>query len=102
MNLKLLEEICQAPGVPGHEERIRKVVIRELKPLVDTLDVDNMGNVIALRKGKPGGKKLMLSAHMDEIGFMVRHIDENGFLRLLPHQHDTDGFFAVRLIRGEA
>jgi endoglucanase len=81
MNLNLLEEICQAPGAPGHEDRIRDIVVRELKPITDELEVDSMGNVIALRKGKPGGKKLMLSAHMDEISFMVRHIDDKGFLR---------------------
>lgn len=81
MNLSLFEEICQAPGAPGHEDRIRDICIRELKPLVDDIRVDAMGNVIARRKGKPGTKKLMLSAHMDEISFMVRHVDENGFLR---------------------
>jgi endoglucanase len=81
MNLALLEEICQTPGAPGSEDRIREVVIRELEPLVDDITVDNMGNVIARRKGKPGTKKLMLAAHMDEISFVVKHVDENGFLR---------------------
>jgi endoglucanase len=81
MNLTLLEEICQTPGAPGHEERIRAVVIRELEPLVDELRVDALGNVITHKKGKKGAKKLMLAAHMDEIGFLVRHIDDNGYLR---------------------
>lgn len=84
MNLALLEEICQTPGAPGYEDRIRKVVIRELKPLVDDVTVDNLGNVIAHRKGKPGKKRLMLAAHMDEISFVVKHVDDNGFLRFHP------------------
>ena len=88
MNFELFEEICQTPGAPGHEDRIREVVIRELEPLVDELDVDNMGNVIAHRKGSAKAKKLMLAAHMDEISFMVRHVDENGFLRF----HTLGGF----------
>ena len=87
MNFELFEEICQTPGAPGHEDRIREVVVRELQPLVDDLTVDNMGNVIAHRKGS-GKKKLMLAAHMDEISFMVRHVDENGFIRF----HTLGGF----------
>ena len=51
MNLELLEEVCQTPGAPGFEDRIRDVVIRELEPLVDELHVDNMGNVIARPAG---------------------------------------------------
>jgi endoglucanase len=81
MNIKLLAELCQVPGAPGHEDRIREVVVRELKPIVDDIHVDNMGNVIARRNGSAKGKKLMLAAHMDEISFLVKHIDENGFLR---------------------
>jgi len=81
MNLSLFEEICQTPGAPGFEDRIRAVVVRELKPLVDELRVDALGNVIAHRKGKPKAKKLMLAAHMDEISFVVRHVDETGFIR---------------------
>ncbi len=84
MNLELLSEICQTPGAPGSEDEIRRVVIRELEPLVDELEVDNLGNVIGRRKGKPGTKKLMLAAHMDEISFVVRHIDDSGFIRVTP------------------
>ncbi len=80
VNVKLLAEISETAGAPGYEERIRKIVLREVKPLVDEISIDNMGNVIALRKGK-GKMKAMVAAHMDEIGFMVNHIDDNGFLR---------------------
>ncbi len=80
LNLKLFEEICQTPGAPGFENRIRNVVIREIKALVDEYRVDNLGNVIALKKGK-GDKTIMSAAHMDEISFIVKHIDDNGFIK---------------------
>ncbi len=80
VNVKLLAEICETAGAPGYEERIRKIVLREVKSLVDDISIDNMGNVIAVKKGKLK-KKAMVAAHMDEIGFMVSHIDDNGFLR---------------------
>ena len=50
-----------------------------MSPLVDEIRVDNMGNVVAIKKGKED-KKVMIGAHMDEIGFIVTHIDENGFV----------------------
>lgn len=80
INVALLKEICEAPGIPGFEQKVRDIVIREIKDLVDEYSVDNLGNVIAIKKGK-GDKKVMIGAHMDEIGFMVKHIDDNGFLR---------------------
>lgn len=80
INVKLLKEICEVAGAPGQEQRIRQIVLREVQPLVDNVEVDRMGNVIALKKGKEP-KKVMVAAHMDEIGFMVSHIDSNGFLK---------------------
>ena len=70
VNVKLLAEICETAGAPGYEERIRKIVLREVKSLVDDVSIDNMGNVIAFKKGK-GNKKAMVAAHMDEIGFIL-------------------------------
>lgn len=83
INLALLKRLSETPGVAGREERVRALVIEELRPLVDEVSVDALGNVIAHKHGK-GGRRVMLAAHMDEIGFMVRHIDERGFLRLQP------------------
>jgi endoglucanase len=83
INVKLLKAICEAPGTSGYEQKIRELVIREVKPYVDSLSVDNMGNVVAVKKGRKG-KKAMVAAHMDEIGFIVTHIDEEGFLRFIP------------------
>lgn len=80
VDVALLKEICEVPGAPGFEQPIRKVVLRELAKLPLEVSVDNMGNVIALKKGR-NNKKVMVAAHMDEIGFMVSYIDDEGFIR---------------------
>lgn len=87
INVKLLAEICEVAGAPGYEKRIRDIVLREVTPLVDEVKVDNMGNVTAIKKGK-APKKVMIGAHMDEISFIVTHIEEGGFLRF----HTLGGF----------
>lgn len=83
MNTDLLRELVEGHGVPGQEDKIRKIVTRELKDICD-LSTDYMGNLIAVKKGSGNGKKLMLAAHMDEIGFIVKFIDKDGFIRLNP------------------
>lgn len=91
MDVSLLKKICEEAGAPGHEERIRKLVLSEIGDLVDEIATDNMGNVIAIKKASATTthpKKLMVAAHMDEIGFIVTHIDDKGFLRF----HTLGGF----------
>jgi len=90
INVALLKEICEIAGAPGFEKRVRDFVIDQVTPLVDEVKVDNLGNVIAIKRGvrNPDGKRVMIAAHMDEIGFIVTHIDENGFLRF----HTLGGF----------
>lgn len=84
MNIQLLNELCEAHGTSGHEDAIRSIVRRELGGLCE-LHTDTMGNLHALkRSGKENAKKLMIAAHMDEIGFVVKHIDDKGFCRLAP------------------
>lgn len=80
MNIKLLKEICETPGAPGYENRIRDLVLREVTSMGLRPEVDNMGNVTVLVKGRKD-RKIMVGAHMDEIGFMVTHIDDKGFVR---------------------
>ena len=80
MNIQLLKEICETPGAPGYENRVRDLVIREVQSMGLEPEVDNMGNVTVILKGKED-KKVMVGAHMDEIGFMVTHIDDKGFIR---------------------
>lgn len=84
INVTLLKEICEIPGVPGHEQKVRELIQRELKNIADDISIDNMGNLIALKRGKSSEKKVMAAAHMDEIGFIIHHIDDNGFLRFHP------------------
>jgi putative aminopeptidase FrvX len=80
LNLELLKSLSEVAGIPGWEDRVRDLVIKELKGLVDDVRTDALGNVIAHKKGK--GRKVMIAAHMDEIGFYVKHVDDKGFLRL--------------------
>lgn len=87
-NVKLLAQICEAAGAPGHEQRVREIVLKNIKGTVDKIEHDNIGNIYAIKKGKDSSKRVMIAAHMDEIGFMVKHIDENGFLRF----HTLGGF----------
>ncbi len=82
-NLNLLKRICETPGVSGFERRIRSLILKELRGLADEVTIDNMGNVIAVKRGAER-KRVMVAAHMDEIGFIVNHIDEKGFVRFLP------------------
>ncbi len=84
IDISLLTRICEAPGASGSEKEIRKLVLAELKGLADEIRVDNMGNVIALKKGKSAAKKTMAAAHIDEIGFIVTYIDDKGFIRFNP------------------
>jgi len=87
INTALLNKICTTPGAPGFEKEIRALVLKEIKGLVDEVEIDNMGNVYAIKRGT-GDKRVMIGAHMDEIGFMVTHIDDNGFIRF----HTLGGF----------
>ncbi|MGC4044572.1 MAG: M42 family metallopeptidase [Armatimonas sp.] len=83
LNFELLKRLCETPGVPGREEQIRAVVTDALNPLVDELSTDVMGNVIGVKRGVDG-PTIMIAAHMDEIGFIVKHVDDKGFLRVQP------------------
>ena len=88
INVPLLASICETAGAPGFEQRVRTLVIEQLKDVVDEYSIDNMGNVTTIVRGKSSDKKVMIAAHMDEIGFIVTHIDENGFV----HFHTLGGF----------
>ncbi|MEW6095839.1 MAG: M42 family metallopeptidase [bacterium] len=78
----LLKKITDVPKVSGSEDEIRKVIINEIKEHVDKIEIDKFGNLISIKKGdkKP---KVMLAAHMDEVGLMVKFIDEKGFIRFI-------------------
>lgn len=84
IDVALLSRVCEAPGAPGFEKLIRELVLAEIEGLADEVRVDNMGNVIALKKGRSSAKRSMAAAHMDEIGFIVTHVDDKGFIRFNP------------------
>jgi endoglucanase len=110
-NFDLLKRLCETPGVPGREERVRALIEKEIEGLFDTCEVDAMGSLICTRnprapkKGKaPKSKgdrplRVMLLAHMDEIGFYVTAIDRNGFLWMNPAGgFDTRNLFSRRVL----
>lgn len=79
-NMKnLLKELSEACGVAGSESEVTKIVQRELKKCCNSVTIDILGNVIAKKEGKK--PSVMLNAHLDEIGLMVKFIDEKGFLK---------------------
>lgn len=81
MVLELLRKLSDAHGLSGREENIREIIKEEIAPYVDEIRTDSMGNLIAIKKG--GNFKVMLAAHMDEIGCMVQYIDDRGFIRFV-------------------
>ena len=85
MNLDLLKRLCETPGVPGRETRVRALIEAEAKGLFDDIRTDALGSLICTRKGK-GEKpeKLLLLCHMDEIGFLVSHVTDKGFVHVDP------------------
>ena len=80
--MELLNELTQAFGVAGREKAVRSIIEREVKPFADEMSVDALGNLIVLKKGRGDGKRVMLAAHMDEIGFQVTKIESDGRIRV--------------------
>lgn len=76
-----LEKLSNACGVTGREEEVRNLLIKLMKPHVDEIVVDKLENVIAVKKGKKGSPKVMLAAHMDEVGLMVKTVTKEGFIQ---------------------
>jgi putative aminopeptidase FrvX len=76
-----LEKLSNACGVTGREEQVRNLMIQLMTPYADEIQVDKMDNVVAIKKGKAGSPKIMLAAHMDEVGLMVKTITKDGFLQ---------------------
>jgi len=79
LNTNLLQKLLSTYGPSGHELNISNLITEEIQGLVDDIKIDSLGNLIAHKKGS--GPKIMLAGHMDQIGLMVTHIDDNGFLR---------------------
>lgn len=81
----LLKKLTEANGVSGGEQEIRSIILEEIKDKVDHMHVDKIGNIIAYKKGiKHPNKKVMLSAHMDEVGLIVVNIEDSGLIKFKP------------------
>jgi len=80
---KVLKDLTLTPSVSGYEDLLRKKIIKIIRPYVDEIKIDALGNIIAIKRGTCD-KKLMLEAHYDQIGFIVRHIERNGMIRIQP------------------
>jgi endoglucanase len=81
----LIKKLVESYGPSGHEDQIRDLIRGEIKGLADYVTVDPLGNLIAvIKKKSKSGRKVMLAAHMDEIGVMVTHVDSKGFARFVP------------------
>ncbi len=107
MNTNLLRELCETPGIPGREERVCDVVKNHIKGLFDSVQTDPMGSLICSRKPKGAGSggrtrkltRVMIAAHMDEIGFYVRHVDDRGFIWVNPAGgFDARNLFSRRVL----
>lgn len=83
--ISLIKKLVETPGPSGYESQVRELVRQEIAPYAMNTRVDALGNLLASRgEGQAGGKRIMVAAHMDEIGLIATHVDENGFIRFVP------------------
>lgn len=82
--IDLVRELCEAEGISGHERAISRIMKRHVESLVNRIEYDNLGSIIAVKQGLDDQPKIMIAGHMDEIGFLVSRIEEDGYLRLHP------------------
>lgn len=80
---ELLKQLCEKSGISGYEKEVSSLIVNTFNDLTDVVNVDKLGNVVALKKGENNSEniKIMLAAHMDEIGLMVSDIDDKGFIK---------------------
>lgn len=76
----LLKRLCEENGVSGNELAVRNIILSEIQSKADDIKIDAMGNIIAFKKGHKSDKKVMLAAHMDEVGFIISGITDKGYL----------------------
>ncbi len=85
LTMDLMRRLTETPGGPGDETAVRDIIARAIHPYVDELTVDNMGNLIAIKRGQGvSNQQVVVAAHMDEVAFMITHIDSDGFLHIAP------------------
>ena len=92
----LIEKLCNAHGVSGDEGAVRELIKNHVSPYADDISTDMLGNLIVYKKGRSSLRKIMISAHMDEVGFIISKITEKGYLRF-----KTVGGIDTRVILGK-
>ena len=103
---QLIRELTAIEGISGQEQKVARALLKLLRPLADEVSVDCFGNIIAVKRGGEPGPKVLVAAHSDEIGAVVKSIDKNGFIRfekiggvgdalLLGRQVSVSGHFGV-------
>ncbi|MEN0086951.1 MAG: M20/M25/M40 family metallo-hydrolase [Pseudomonadota bacterium] len=101
-NLELLRALCETPGVPGNEHRVRALIEGEIEGLFDEVETDAMGSLLCVRRSRTKTKKpkkVMLLCHMDEIGFLVSHVTDKGFVHVQPvGGFDARNLFSRRVL----
>lgn len=80
----LLKILTESSGLSGNEKEVRDIILSEIKDYCTTVKIDRIGNIIAYKEGKPNSKKIMVTAHMDEVGLMVKDIDSSGLIKFIP------------------
>ncbi|WP_101844569.1 M42 family metallopeptidase [Halobacillus sp. Marseille-P3879] len=82
--LQMLKELTDAKGIPGNEREAREVMSRFISPFADEVYTDNLGSLVAKKTGNKKGPRVMVAGHLDEVGFMVTRIDDNGYIYFQP------------------
>jgi putative aminopeptidase FrvX len=93
---ELVKKLTEAYGPSGHEANIRQIIREEIRGYADEIRTNALGSLVALKRGNGRGKKVMVAAHMDEIGVMVTHIDDRGFCRFT----NVGGVFPLNVLGG--
>lgn len=84
MDVTLMKKLSEACGVSGDEGEVRKIIVEAIKDHVDDYRTDALGNLLAVKRGGDDSFRVMVAAHMDEVGLMVVHIEDGGWLRFRP------------------
>ncbi|SFB17898.1 MULTISPECIES: M42 family metallopeptidase [unclassified Bacillus (in: firmicutes)] len=79
--LKMFQTLTELPGAPGNEHAVRKFMREQITPYADEIIQDKLGGIFGVKKGDPNGPTIMVAGHMDEVGFMVTAITDNGMIR---------------------
>jgi len=93
----MLKALTEAPGISGAEDDVAHLLRNYFARLADEATIDKFQNVIGVKKGRTSGGKVMMAAHIDQIGFLVKTFDKGGFIRLAAVGGMTPASFRARV-----